>query len=242
MFSIYGQTHKSNIDDDVLITYISNPPYYTGGIDSMKSFIARNLQYPQFALEDKVKGTVFVSFLVDTNGLTIDHKVVRSVRNDLDEEALRVSRLIVFFQPAKQKDKPIKVPFTIPFKFELPESEALKDEDTFEEIGRWVPEESPIYRFDKYEGSLISLRPILSDSIRCPFENCDSISGRIIIQFFVQANGEISDIKVRKGINDSIDKEVVRVIEHLKCIRPAYIRKKPVKHKEIIGFTVNFPS
>jgi hypothetical protein len=82
-------------------------------------------------------------------------------------------------------------------------------------IGMWLVEESPIYRFNKYEGDIGLLQPILSDSIICPFENCDSISGKIFIQFFVQANREISDVKVLKGINYDIDKEAVRIIKRL---------------------------
>jgi protein TonB len=119
-FSVYGQTNNNS--DDCYIIVIDEPSIYPGGIDSMKSFVARNLKYPHTALRDKIEGTVYVEFWIDTSGLTVDHKIMRGVRPDLDDEAIRVSKLIVFSQPAKQRGKPIKSRLTIPFKFELPET------------------------------------------------------------------------------------------------------------------------
>lgn len=127
-FSAYGQTNN-NSDDLMTMTVIDEPSIYPGGIDSMKSFIAGNLKYPPAAMADSVEGRVFVEFWIDTTGLTVDHRVIRGVRSDLDEEALRVAKLIVFSQPAKQRDNPIKVRFVILAKFELPDTTGTKGKD-----------------------------------------------------------------------------------------------------------------
>ena len=107
------------------------------------------------------------------------------------------------------------------------------------EVGN-TPEKFPIYRLDEHVGNLHSLLMFLSDSIVCPLANCDSISGRVIIQFIVQKNGEISDIKIVKGINEEINKAAIRVINRLECIKPAITRKKPVQYKEVIPITIYF--
>jgi len=109
------------------------------------------------------------------------------------------------------------------------------------EIGFQPPEFYPIYRIEKNEGDIFSLQTLLSDSIDCPLENCDSISSsRVVIQFIVQKNGEISDIKIVKGINREIDKAAVRVINRLECIKPAITRNKPIQFKEVISVKINF--
>jgi hypothetical protein len=110
-----------------------------------------------------------------------------------------------------------------------------------EEIGFQPPEKYPVYQFGKYiSDDIFSFCPILSDSINCLFENCDSISGRVVVQFYVRKNGEISDIKIVEGINNDIDKEVVKVFNLLRCIKPAFIRKKPIQYKEVIPIKINF--
>jgi hypothetical protein len=110
-----------------------------------------------------------------------------------------------------------------------------------EEVGFQPPEEYPVYRLGKYESNdIFSFLTMLSDSIKCPFENCDSISGRVIIRFFVQKTGEISDVKIVRGINKDIDKEAVRVFNLLRCVKPAITRKKPIQYKEVIPIKINF--
>jgi len=89
--------------------------------NKLKEFIQNNIRYPESAKSDSVYGRVFVSFWIDTIGNTIDHKVIKGIRDDLDNEALRVTKLIVFEKPAMQKGKPVKISFTVPVEFKLVE-------------------------------------------------------------------------------------------------------------------------
>ncbi|HOW20834.1 MAG TPA: energy transducer TonB, partial [Tenuifilaceae bacterium] len=54
-----------------------------------------------------------------TSGLTINHKVAKGIREDLNNEALRVAKLIKFDRPALQKGRPIEVEYTVPIVFDL---------------------------------------------------------------------------------------------------------------------------
>jgi hypothetical protein len=112
--------------------------------------------------------------------------------------------------------------------------------DSLTIVGITHPEALPVYRLGKCVGKIFSLRPFLSDSIDCPLENCDSISGRVFIQFFVQKNMEISNIKIIKGVNRDIDKVAVRIVNRLECITPAMIGKKPIQYKEVIPVIIEF--
>lgn len=93
-------------------------------IKNLNEFIVENLRYPETAKKDKIEGRVFVCFWIDTLGYTIEHKVAQGIRPDLDEEALRVARLIKFDKPAMNKGKPIKVVFMLPFDFK---SDSIKE-------------------------------------------------------------------------------------------------------------------
>lgn len=99
-----------------MITFIEEAPLFDG---DLKEFIQEKLAYPLSARMDTLEGTVIISFWIDTLGLTTNHKVIRGIRDDLDNEALRISKLIKFDRPALQRGKPIKVAFTIPIVFDL---------------------------------------------------------------------------------------------------------------------------
>lgn len=94
-------------------------PVFKGNLNE---FIQNSIRYPELAKFDSVQGTVVVSYWIDTTGITIDHKVVRGLRKDLDDEAIRVAKLIRYEKPAMQRGKPIKVKFIVPFEFKREEN------------------------------------------------------------------------------------------------------------------------
>ncbi len=89
-------------------------PLFNGNI---YEFIQKNLIYPESAKFDSLQGVVFISFWIDTTGTTMDYEVVKGIRDDLNNEALRVTKLITFDKPAMQRGKPVKIKYTIPVMF-----------------------------------------------------------------------------------------------------------------------------
>lgn len=63
---------------------------YPGGNNELIAFLLKNLKYPKRAKKNNIEGKVYVKFRVDEKGRITDAKVVKSVDEDLDEEALRV--------------------------------------------------------------------------------------------------------------------------------------------------------
>ena len=102
--------------EDVGWVIYEDVPYLKG---SLRKFIKKHLKYPPAALRDTLEGKVYVEFIVDTNGFTLCHKVIKGVRHDVDEEALRVARLIKFDKPAIQRGRPVEFKYCLPFVFDL---------------------------------------------------------------------------------------------------------------------------
>ena len=91
--------------DDLVLCLQNMPVHFRG---SLREVITSNLSYPRSAV------------LVDTNGITKNHWVLRGVRFDLDQETLRVIRLIKFDKPAMQAPgRPVSVLYFCPVKFSL---------------------------------------------------------------------------------------------------------------------------
>ena len=103
--------------DDLILCLQNMPMYFRG---SLRDVITSNLTYPRSAVLDSLEGTVYIAFVIDINGITKNHWVLRGVRFDLDQEALRVTRLIKFDKPAMQASgRPVSVLYFCPVKFSL---------------------------------------------------------------------------------------------------------------------------
>ena len=87
---------------------------------AMLETVYKNITYPPNAKKDGIEGTVVISFTIDMDGMTSDFKVTRSIREDLDQEALRVVRdKLVEWEPGKQKGMPVNTQFNMPVRFRL---------------------------------------------------------------------------------------------------------------------------
>jgi TonB family protein len=89
------------------------------GLPNKGNFIASMLRYPKQALLDGVEGQVSVSFLIDTTGKISDPKIEKGVREDLDNEAMRVVRLMPRWRPAEKNFKRVAVRYTMNIAFNI---------------------------------------------------------------------------------------------------------------------------
>ncbi len=94
-------------------------PQFPGGQDSLNSFITTNLKYPRSARENSISGKVVIECIVDTDGSLTDIKVKTSVHPKLDDEALRIIKLMPKFKPGSQKGNAVKVIISLPVNFKL---------------------------------------------------------------------------------------------------------------------------
>jgi TonB family protein len=109
------------------------PLFLFGGVDGMYTIINKNIKYPKSALNDNIQGKVIVQFVVDTLGKANDFEIIKSVRDDVDEEALRVTRMLDRWEPATQNGKKVKVVYSIPITFSIQQSP--KKSKTSEHLG-----------------------------------------------------------------------------------------------------------
>jgi len=89
-------------------------PAFPGNV---REFIASNVRYPKEAWKKGVSGRVVVRFVVDENGNLSDVSIAKSVHPLLDEEAMRVIRLMPRWKPAMVDGELVKSYFTLPITF-----------------------------------------------------------------------------------------------------------------------------
>ena len=107
--------------DEAPMTFIrvEEMPVFPGGEKALLKYIAANVKYPVICIETGVTGKVYVSFVVDEMGKVVDVSVARSPDANLSSEALKVVRNMPLWTPGKQRDKTVRVAFTIPVHFVL---------------------------------------------------------------------------------------------------------------------------
>ena len=93
--------------------------YYPGGDDSLRSFLRNNLVYPQKCVEDSIDGCVLLHLLISRTGKIDTVKVLRTVHPLIDQEAVRVVRLIDYWIPAVSNGAHTDSWFTLPVKFKI---------------------------------------------------------------------------------------------------------------------------
>jgi protein TonB len=94
-------------------------PEYPGGMDSLWKFILENIVYPEVARQAGIEGKVVISFVVEKDGSLSSFEVVKKVHPLLNEEALRVVKLMPNWEPGKLNGKAVKVRFQLPIEFKL---------------------------------------------------------------------------------------------------------------------------
>ena len=104
---------------DVIVDIPDINPGFIGGEEARLKFLQDNVKYPRSAIEMRIEGKVVVSFVVERDGSISDVKISRSVAQSLDEEAIRVAKLMPKWQPGLQKGKAVRARFNMPITFTL---------------------------------------------------------------------------------------------------------------------------
>ncbi len=113
------KTVETEYEGKMVFTEVEEMPYFPGGEAERNKFLSDNITYPQQATENGIQGTVYTSFIVDSNGKIEDAKILRGIGGGCDEEALRVVKLMPRWKPGKQSGKPVRVLFNMPVYFKL---------------------------------------------------------------------------------------------------------------------------
>ena len=98
---------------------VEQMPEFPGGVQALMQFLYENIRYPEAALTAGKQGRVVVQFVVEADGTVSSAKVVRSISEDLDAEALRVVNAMPRWTPGKHKGKAVRVKYTLPVSFRL---------------------------------------------------------------------------------------------------------------------------
>ena len=94
-------------------------PYFRGGERALMEYLQSHIIYPPKAVKDSIQGRVIVQLLIERNGEVSEVRVVRSVHELLDNEAVRVCKSMPKFFPGRVRGKAAAMWLTLPITFKL---------------------------------------------------------------------------------------------------------------------------
>jgi TonB family protein len=107
-----------SISSRTIYFIVDSMPEFPGGTDSLLVFIQKNLMYPVICDYD-VEGTVYISFFVETDGKISNKRVLRSIDEILDNEALKVIDKMPKWKPGKCNGIAVPIKYIVPIRFRL---------------------------------------------------------------------------------------------------------------------------
>ncbi|MBK8846954.1 MAG: energy transducer TonB [Bacteroidetes bacterium] len=107
------------IRSDSIYFVAETMPQFKNGTMDIINYMSHQIQYPAKAKNDKIAGTVLVSFIVGRDGTVSNVKIVKGLPGGLSEEAIRVVSQMPKWTPGKMHGMPVRVKYTMPVRFKL---------------------------------------------------------------------------------------------------------------------------
>jgi len=109
------------VEEPQIFTIVEENPEFPGGEAALFKFLSDNTKYPAIAKDAGIQGIVYVQFVVMEDGSVNPDMVdiLRGVHPACDAEAIRVVKSMPKWKPGKQRGKPVRVYYKLPFRFTL---------------------------------------------------------------------------------------------------------------------------
>ena len=93
------------------------PTFKGGDISKFREWVAMRVNYPQEAIDKRIRGTVFLTFIVEKDGTVSNVTVIKGIHELLDKEAARVISESPKWTPGLQRGQPVRIRYSIPLSF-----------------------------------------------------------------------------------------------------------------------------
>lgn len=113
-----GDELASNDSKEEVFYIVEDMPKFPGGIPALRSYIYSNLEYPEKAKSQGIKGEVIVRFLVNEKGQVVNEEVLRSSYEGFETPALKVISEMPDWTPGMQRGKAVKVWYSMSINYD----------------------------------------------------------------------------------------------------------------------------
>ena len=245
---------KSTDPSDLVFTVVEVMPEFPGGQGALLQFLAKSIKYPVIAQQNGIQGRVTCSFVVGKDGVIRNIEVIRGVDPSLDLEAARVISMMPKWKPGMQKGKEVNVKYTVPVTFRLQGKEDNKptplpagegdNEITVVGYGEQKSTDTSgqvfaiVEKMPQFPGGEKAINEFISKTLQYPvIAQQNGIQGRVVCSFIINQDGSVTDAEVIGGVDPSLDKEALRIVNAMPKWIPGTQRGKAVRVKYTMPVT-----
>lgn len=110
---------KPSKDSEKIFDFPEVEAKFKGKTGALQDFISKNIRYPSYAIENNIKGKVYLTFVVEKNGSISNVQVEKGVHTSLDEESIRVIESMPKWKPAKYKGVIVRSRMRLPISYTM---------------------------------------------------------------------------------------------------------------------------
>ena len=114
--SVNAYSQSDDADNDVY-NMVDQSAKFQDGYNSIIKFVKENIKFPAEAQENNVHGKLMVSVVVEKDGSLSDIKIKKGLGYGLDEEIVRIIKMMPKWEPAQHKGKAVRQSQTIMIPF-----------------------------------------------------------------------------------------------------------------------------
>lgn len=202
-------------------SYSPAKPY--GEEKLIRDFFCSEVIYPEDDIEKGIEGEVIISFIVGNDGSVSKTKVSKSVSPEVDGEALRLFRMILW-EPAISMGQPVASENQYSIEFNIKKyNKHCKQRgytttefpympiDTSNKVFDYLNVEKKPYALFDVKG--MSLGMFISQNIKYPESAYrQNLSGKVTLRFVVEPSGRVSNIRVLNPVGGGCTQEAIRIL------------------------------
>ncbi|WP_303310300.1 energy transducer TonB [Hymenobacter sp. BT730] len=238
-------------EKDKVYDAVEKPAIPVGGLEAYGQYLADHQNYPTAALQRGVQGTVTVSFVVEKSGDLTEVAPIQPGDADLDREAVRTIQSGPKWTPAMHKGAKVRQRMSIPITFQIPADAGSAAAPAATTPA--VPTTSAAAAPASVPAETSTPTVIAPDQPARPVGGTEAffawiqqnqkypslarqrkVEGRVIMEFIVQKDGTLTDIKPVKRIGSGCDEEAIRLLKAAPKWAPASYKGQPIKQKMVL--------
>ncbi len=222
-------------DADNVYEAVEKPAQPKGGMQAFQDYIGQTLTYPTLSLRNKTEGTVVVSFIVEKKGHVSNVELVKGLDEACNKEAIRVIKESPKWEPARHKGQVVRQKMTIPLHFKIPSqlasAPAKADSSAKSPEVKQISPEQPA----RPEGGTEAFFNYVQQNRKYPDKaRKNKIEGKVMVEFMIEKDGSLTNLKVIKKLGNGLDEEAIRLIEKGPKWLPAQFNGQPIRQKMIL--------
>ncbi|MES2592801.1 MAG: energy transducer TonB [Bacteroidota bacterium] len=214
---VFDSFAQGNFNIDVFPTNI-------GGKAELKRVFEEQLIYPEHLLKEKTVLKVTFNFVIRADSSATDIKITSSGAPEIDEEALRIFKLLQWV-PAIKSNQNVSVNWIVTFEFDPKRYAKICRNRGFDKPPFYAdakkdssgviyksPDQMPMYQKGAY-----ALQDFIKENLEYPKQaQLANLQGVVVLRFIVEPSGLITNIGIEKSVGGGCDQEAIRVLQLIK--------------------------